>query len=120
MSHTLEEIETWIGTALPAAYRAFLADREEELPVGELVLLYGRSDFVERNETYETKQYCPGFITVGDDSGGWQLLLSLSEGTVSLVDAGSMDPALAKAVAPDFSGWLGAGCPLPDEEDENM
>ncbi len=119
MSAAMTEIEQWAGSALPEPYRAFLRGQEEDWPVGAGVLLYGRVSFVERNETYETKTYCPGFVTVGDDGGGRQILLPLTGGPVTIVDAGSMDPALSETVAGDFGEWLAAGCPLPGEEEKD-
>ena len=69
-----------------------------------------------RNETYQLKLYCPGFVTIGDDGGGMQLLLPLAGGPVSILDAGALGSANATHVADDFAGWLAAGCPLPDDE----
>ena len=112
----ISDIEGWVGQALPPPHRAFLNSQADDLSVGDFVLLYGQASFVERNETYEVKQYCPGYVTIGDDGGGRQLLLSLETGQVSLVDAGSMNPAFAEAVAEGFGDWLTSGCPLPDEE----
>lgn len=111
----LVKVENWIGKPLPPKYRAFLGAQIDDLSVGEFVLLYGTDSFIERNETYETKIYCPDHVTIGDDGGGSQLLLSLLGGSVSLVDAGSMNPQDAHAVAPNFEGWFSSGCPLPPD-----
>jgi hypothetical protein len=86
----MANIEGWIGQTLPRSYSAFLNSQADDLSVGDFVLLYGQASFVERNETYEAKQYCPGYITIGDDGSGRQILLSLATEQVSLVDAGSM------------------------------
>ena len=112
----IADIEAWVGQALPPTYRAFLDSQADDVAAGEFVLLYGRASLVERNETYEAKRYCPGYITIGDDGGGRQVLLSLDAERVSLVDAGSMNPTFSEAVAENFGGWLAAGCPLPGEE----
>ena len=110
-----EAVEDWVGRRLPEPYRSFLETAAVEMPVGDRVLLYGRDVFVERNETFETKAYCVGYVTVGDDGGGKQFLLSLETGAVSVVDAGAMTPDAARDVAGDFGAWYAAGCPLPDD-----
>ena len=111
----LVNVEKWVGKPLPPGYRAFLGARTDDFAMGESVLLYGTDSFIERNETYEIKTYCPDYVTIGDDSGGRQLLLSFHSGALSLVDAGSMNPQDAYEVAPDFEAWLAAGYPLPPD-----
>lgn len=118
MSPSLEKIEQWVGQALPEPYRTFLAAREDDLPVGELVVLYGHSSFIERNEACQVKEYAPQCVTIGDDSGGRQVLLALPNGRLGLVDAGSMNPADAEPLADDFNEWLAGGCDLHDPPSE--
>lgn len=118
MSPSLEEIEQWVGQALPEPYRTFLAAREDELPVGELVTLYGRGSFIETNEACQVKEYAPQCVTIGDDSGGRQVLLAIPNGRLGLVDAGSMNPADAEPLADDFNEWLGGGCDLREPPSE--
>src|SRR5438105_13211197 len=115
---SIEAIERWVGQPLPEPYRAYLCRLEDDRLIGDTVLLYGRSSFVERNETFETKKYCPQHVTIGDDSGGAQFILSLADGRIALVDAGSMAPELARSVADDFETWLEDGCPVPDRRSE--
>ncbi len=112
----LDEIEAWVGQALPEPYRGFLDKHEQSLSVGDLVLLYGREDFVERNETWETQFFCPGFVAAGDDSGGRIILLSLANARLSLGDTGAMFPDMFHPLSDDFATWFAAGCPLPDED----
>jgi len=80
----------------------------------DLVLLYGRVLFIERNETYETRKYCPGFVTVGNDSGDVQLVMSLQDGSIYMVDGGSMQMESAESLNTVFSTWLQDNCPLPE------
>ncbi len=107
----MEPIESWLGQTLPEPYRSFLQGALESEMHGDCVLLYGQDSFIERNETYEAKEYCPGWVTIGDDSGGTQILLSLEGGRLRYVDAGSMAVAESHPLADDFSSWLDAGCP---------
>lgn len=118
MSHSLEEIEEWVGLALPEPYRTFLATHEEDLLVGELVVLYGRASFIEMNEACQVKVYAPQCVTIGDDSGGRQVLLALPNGRLARVDAGSMNPADAEPLADNFHEWLAGGCDLRDPPNE--
>lgn len=114
MTRSLEEIEDWVGQRFPEPYRTFLEKREVDYRVGELVVLYGRASFIEMNEACQVKQYAPHCVTLGDDSGGRQVLLALTNGRLGLVDAGSMNPADAEPLAEDFGVWLAGGCDLRD------
>ena len=109
----IEAIERWLGHVLPAYYLHFLRDWEEGMR-GEQVLLYGAESLVERNETYDTQQSCPGYITIGDDSGGRAVMLALDDGdrAVYLVGHGSMQRDDFELAADDFMFWLAADCPL--------
>ncbi|MGV3720458.1 MAG: SMI1/KNR4 family protein [Actinomycetota bacterium] len=118
MAESLEEIERWVGRRLPEAYRRFLEDREEGPTVGERVALYGRNDFIEMNECMQVKIYCPQCVTIGNDGGGREILLALTNGRIGLVDAGSMDPADAYPLAEAFDEWLAGGCDLLDPPEE--
>ena len=115
---TLDEIERWVGQRLPDPYRTFLSAQEESLPVGDLVLLYGRLDFVERNEAAPVKEWCPGHVTVGDDSGGQQFVLALHDGRLFLVDAGAMMVERFHPVAEDFAAWLASGCRFEGDDED--
>lgn len=76
MTVTIDDIQAWLGAPVPDGYRQFLADHPDDFTASDLVLLYGRSSFMERNETYQTKQYCPGFVTIGNDSGDMEFRVS--------------------------------------------
>src|SRR2546429_3087481 len=89
----IEEIERWAGKALPGFYRHFLLTHEEKI-IGQQVNLYAAEWVIERNETYQTKEYCPGYITIGDDSGGRAFVISFADipCSVFVVDHGYMNP----------------------------
>ena len=108
-----EAFKRRLGHALPAYYLRFLQGWQEGLR-GEQVLLYGAESLVERNETYDTLQSCPGYITIGDDSGGRAVMLALDDGdrAVYLVGHGSMQYDDFERLADDFTSWLAADCPL--------
>lgn len=102
-----------LGHALPAYYVAFLEEWSAATRGGQ-VLLYGAEDLMERNANYETQQYCPGFITIGDDGGGRAVMLALDglDRAVYLVDHGTMQRDDFELAAEDFHTWLAADCPV--------
>ena len=104
-------------------YSSFLAGHAESVSVGDYVLLYGKSDLTERNETYEVQTYLADWVAIGDDGGGTALLMRL-DGSPEVYSCGhgaigSIDPEL---VSPSFAQWLAADCPVPwmnDEDDDD-
>jgi hypothetical protein len=65
---SLAAFELWFGAPLAPGLRTFLTERAGH--AAHSCLLYALSELEERNETYETRTYCPGFVTIGDDGGG--------------------------------------------------
>jgi hypothetical protein len=61
---------------MPETYLAVLQDRGGE-SLSKSVHLYALEDLLERNVTYEIKTYCPGFMSIGDDSGGRAIMIPL-------------------------------------------
>lgn len=114
---TIEEIEQWVGQRLPGPYREFLDAQEDSVLVNDLVLLYGRIDFVERNEASPVKEYCPGHVAVGDDSGDSRFVLALHDGRLFSVDAGGILLEYFHPVADDFAAWLSAGCRFEGDDE---
>jgi hypothetical protein len=102
------------GGQLPEYYRRFLRGHPDGVH-GDIVFLYGLDDVVERNTTFEVKEYCPGHIAIGDDSGGRCIVTSLadSRGVLFLVDQGDMTPGGFEPLASGFDAWLSEGCPIP-------
>lgn len=62
-------LEIWTGCQLPPDYVEFLA-RIGGIFFRDRVLIYAADSVVERNETFQIKTYCPGYLAIGDDSGG--------------------------------------------------
>lgn len=109
----IDALQRWLGHALPEYYLRFLQDWQEGIR-GEQVLLYGADSLLERNATYETQLSCPGYINIGDDSGGRAVMLALDGGdrAVYLVGHGSMQRDDFERVADDLHAWLADDCPL--------
>lgn len=115
MTPSVDDIEAWLGRRLPEPYRSFLTATPDEFLAGDRTLVYGRDSVVERNETYQSREYCPGYLMVGDDSGGSAVVLSLTGGTVHRVGMGAMTEEWFESVAPGFTEWVSRGFSLPDE-----
>jgi hypothetical protein len=112
MLESLAEIEAWLGQPLPEAYRTFLAETSQSfLAANDRTLVYGYNAIVERNDTYESRAYCPGHLMIGDDSGGMALILSLADGSICSVSMGAMTPDCSVLVASSFPAWQAAGFP---------
>ena len=111
-----------IESSAAPEYLGFLAAQAASVSVGDFVLLYGRSDLPERNETYEVQKYLAGWFTIGDDGGGAAILMRL-DGTTAVFRCGhgaigSFDP---EPVSDSFAQWLAEDCPaawMDDDEDE--
>ena len=72
---------------------------------------------MERNETYQIREYCPGFLGIGDDSGGQIFLLSLTDGRISMGGSGSLLPDYIYLVADSFPLRFSSGCRFDGEDD---
>jgi SMI1 / KNR4 family (SUKH-1) len=110
-------IEDWAGAKLPDAYKRILEDYDKRIFYGP-VFIYSAKEVIERNETFGAREYCPGYITIGDDSGGRAMVIGLDDRRcrVFMVDHGSMSPKDFELVATDLSAWVEAGCLLPTDE----
>lgn len=114
----LAKFAGWLGAALPPQYEDYLLSIDgRENSVGR-VLLYAVRSLIERNETYEVRQYCPGYFTVGDDGGGRAVVLRLDDGGVHLVDHGAMSPECMIPLGGSFRDWYAADCPLPEDHED--
>ena len=60
--------------------------------------------------------YCPGYLAIGDDSGGRAVVMALDDHrqALFLVDHGAMTPDCFEPLAPSLEAWLEAGPCLPE------
>ncbi len=98
-----------VPAGLPAAL-AVMGGERDGLLTATGVHLYASRDIPERNATYEVARYAPGFLLVGDDSGGLGFLVRADDpaSPVFSSDLGDLDPAGFLPVAADLSSWAGA------------
>jgi hypothetical protein len=82
--------------------------------VGPGVRLYASDEVIERNQTYEVPLYCPGFIAIGDDSGGRAIVIGTGStpGPVFIVDQGAMSPDDFLQLANSLEQWVEQGYPV--------
>lgn len=113
MTPTVEDIEAWLGQPLPEPYRSFLAATAEYRSESISTLIYGRESIQERNETYECREYLPGHLMIGDDSGGSAIVLSLATGELHRIGMGAMTEEFFEPVASEFAAWEASGFGLP-------
>lgn len=108
---TLNALEAQLGTPLPPEYRALLS-QADGFACNNGLLIYSASEVAERNETFEVMAYAPGYLAIGDDSGGRSILVSKASQGVFLADQGSMDPDDFESVATSLSDWISRNCTL--------
>lgn len=115
MKPELDALEAWLGRPLPAAFVAALEQHGGRL-VEPGLLLYAADELLERNRAFETSLYCPGYLAIGDDSGGRAVVMAptITGRRCSPVDHGAMTPDCFEPLAPSLEAWLEAGPCLPE------
>lgn len=106
-SHDVSRTEKQLGIQLPGDYVQFLMFSDGCLLESGLSL-YSLQDLVERNQTYEIFEYTPGYLLVGDDSGGLGILLSLDANNKNIYTSGLGDLSVSgfKVIMPSFQRWV--------------
>lgn len=105
----IKYLEAQLGLIVPDIYKYFL--KMTNGIATNYAVLYGTSELVERNETNEVYEYAPGYICIGDDNGGYVLLMEAKSDALSfrIVDVGYMQPEDNDTIL-DFLGWINDGC----------
>lgn len=110
---SIQEVGSLLGFKLPECY-ARLVRLSDGVESETGLVIYGVSDVVERNATFEVAEYAPGYLAIGDDSGGRSVLVPLvGPCIVYIVDQGSLDPDDFEKVASDLLDWLSGGGEVP-------
>lgn len=98
----------------PSAILAFVA-QQNSAPRADGLLLYGQEDFAERNNTFEVAEYVPGYLLIGDDSGGRGVLVSCKQPAhpVYICDLGALAAEELAPLSDSLRAWVESECPLP-------
>ncbi|PHV12240.1 SMI1/KNR4 family protein [Chitinimonas sp. BJB300] len=107
----LISLEVQLGNSIPSEYRTLL-ENANGFALKNGLIVYPTAEIFERNETFEVTEYAPGYLAIGDDSGGRAILISIEGNGVYLVDQGSMDPDEFELLSPTLSDWILQGCKL--------
>ena len=111
----IRAVEARFGFRFSDEYRNFLLVTNGML-AHDFVLLFSVDDILERNETNEISTYFPGWVMIGDDSGGRGILVptNASEGPVYWVDMGSALIEESDRLSDRLTSWLEDRCPIPE------
>lgn len=93
------------GLSLPAEYVAFL-QLTDGLYTGDRLVLLELSEIAGRNHDYDVQVWLPGFVMIGDDSGGTAVLMRGEDAKVYEVGMGVMDRASMCMSAPSLTALL--------------
>ena len=69
----ISKVEAELSLVIPEVYKYFLL--ETNGAVCALATLYDTESLIEMNRTYEVQEYASGYIAIGNDGGGYQLLM---------------------------------------------
>ena len=70
----IKKVEQELGMKLPKAYKELLRHTDGFI-TDDGINIFGTDDIVERNMTYEVKEYAPGYIGVGSDGGDYFFIM---------------------------------------------
>jgi hypothetical protein len=102
----IQIVEKRLNAILPIPYKELLL-ASNGLATNEGIVIYGTDDLLERNETWKTQEYAPGFVPIGDDSGGRVFRMSLSDKEeILIVDSGDMTPDHAELISTNLIQWV--------------
>jgi hypothetical protein len=109
----IAEAENELGIKFPEEYKLLLTS-SDGLFANDLVKLYSTEEIAERNSTYEIAQYLPGYLMIGDDSGGYGIFLDngSSPSPVYLMGHGSLLLSEAIVLASTLTDWINQRFPL--------
>lgn len=104
----LDDLEAQLNRRIPDEYRDLLQTANGFM-LANGVSLYPAEDVAERNETFEVSKYAPGYLAIGDNSGGRSVLILFEGAGVYAVDQGVMDPDDMEQLAPSLTEWIANG-----------
>ncbi|MGQ0710297.1 MAG: hypothetical protein ACT4NV_11160 [Rhodoferax sp.] len=112
----MSKSESVLLRALPCQYVEHMA-RCAGLWREDGLLLYPAEALVERNQTFEVQDYLPGFLLIGDDSGGRGFLIRFDEDLgkeIFMSGLGCLMEDYFTVVAGSLAAWSDADYPVPE------
>jgi SMI1/KNR4 family protein SUKH-1 len=111
----IAEAENDLEIKFPEEYRLLLT-YSNGLFANDLVNLYSTEEIAERNSTFKIGKYLPGYLMIGDDSGGYGIFLDTGSNSspVYLMGHGSLGLSDADVLAPSLTDWINQRFPLRD------
>lgn len=101
----IRAVEETEGLSIPPDY-AVLLQLTNGLSAGGQLMLLELEALAGRNRDYEVADYLPGYIMIGDDSGGTALVMRGDNPTVFEVGMGAMDLETMRVSAPSLAVLL--------------
>ena len=107
----ISDLEGRLNFQIPPEYNDLLRVANGfELTSG--LVIYFSVDVAERNNTFAIMEQLPGYVAVGDDSGGKSIVIRVDgSGGVFTVDHGAVFPDELETVGLSLSYWVDRGCP---------
>ena len=111
----VSDVENALSIAISADLRAVWERSNVMVFPDSGVTLYGTDDIVERNATFEIREYAPGLLLFGDDGGGRGFFVGVDADDVGVVaiDLGAVGSSEGSRIADGVFSWVEQGCPIP-------
>jgi hypothetical protein len=95
------------GGSLPRQIEALYAAADGFM-TSSGITVYGAEDLVERNETFEIEEFSPGYLLIGDNSGGMGFLVARNgpDEAVYSSDLGDLDIKGFRKLADSMAQWI--------------
>lgn len=107
----IADVELAMGMSLPDEMRDLLL-AADGFRLDNGVGIYGTDEIEERNATFEVGKYAPGYLAIGDDSGGRAVMLRFGNAGVYWVHQGIMAPEKMTLAAHSLQEWVDGKCPM--------
>lgn len=116
----LFELQTYFKCIFPEDYAQLLLV-SDGMFVNYDILLYSSEEIIERNETYETEEYFPGWLLIGNDGGDSYFYLdtTLAISPVFVLGSGCPFKEDARQVAANIAEWIEIGFDYHDPRDHS-
>lgn len=114
----IEPINTILGYRIPTTLIDFWRERNWSGLSGDHFEIYSLDEIVERNQTFETQEYCPGYLAIGNDAGSKVALMAGRDDAneIFINYASSMKPSSMVSSGYSIGEWVNRGCPFDTDE----